>query len=99
MTLIDWTRVQASLNRAVKSPNCDHDIELFRYIHTKPRAFIRKTQMLPSGKTVAEVADSSETSDFLRLLFVAYASRASVTSRRLTDDTCRFVLTIFGDEF
>jgi hypothetical protein len=94
MTLIDWKKVNESLKTVNRCPNLSHRIELFRYVHTKPGASIRKTQMLSSGRTVSDVTLKENMSDFMRTIFSAYSGRTTTYSIRVSDEICAFILTI-----
>ena len=94
MTLIDWTRINTAFDRVNACPNLTHEIELFRYVHTKPRALIRKQQMLSTGKVVGDFVFEKQMVDFMKATFSMYGDRMRFMPTRITDDVCALVLTI-----
>lgn len=92
MALIDWTTFASTYETVMESPDLDHQITLFEFVHTRPRSRILMDQMLPSGDTVVEVVDAESTHDFFKS-FLSFPHHDVVyTSHRVSDEKCSFVI-------
>jgi len=93
MLLVDWTTIETALRRVDACPNLDHEIELFRYVHTKPGTFIRKTQTLPLGSAVDDELYKLDTLNFFSAIFRSYTG-AQCMPQRIDDEMCKLSLFI-----
>lgn len=92
MALIDWTTFASTYETVMDSPDVDHEITLFEFVHTRPRSRIHMDQMLPSGDTVLEAVEEESTHDFFKSFLSFPAHNVFYTTQRMSDEKCSFAI-------